>query len=185
MRIAYQGMPGAFSELAAREHDPAARAVAMPDFDAVVRAVVRGTVEAGILPVENVVIGPIADSVNAMAATTRISVVDEVSVLIHHCLLALPGARLDSVRWVESHPAALAQCARWLSARRIPPRPVPDTAGAAHSIATDRDYTRAAIASAEAAEIYGLSILARDIADVPDNRTRFVIIRALRNEAAA
>lgn len=185
MRVAYQGVAGAFSEIAARHWCPTARGVAMTDFEAVVRAVAGGAVDAGILPVENVVIGPIAGSVAALADHPGVDVVDELTCAIHHCLLALPGARLDGIRWVESHPAALAQCARWLSARGIPPRPVGDTAGAARSIATDRDYTRAAIAAPEAADIYGLAVLARGIADVPDNRTRFVIIRARRAEAAA
>ena len=102
-----------------------------------------------------------------------------------HCLLALPGASLERIRWIESHPAALAQCSHWLQASGIRARAVGDTAGAARSIATDRDFTRAAIASADAAEIYGLAVIAREIADDPENRTRFVIVRRHRAEVAA
>jgi len=184
-RIAYQGVPGAFSEMAARARYPDARMLPMADFTAVVRAVTRGAVELGILPIENVIIGTVEGAQAALDDASGVKVVDEIQFAIHHCLVALPGAKLGAIRRVESHPAALAQCARWLSAHRLPPHAVSDTAGAALSIATDRDFTRAAIAGAEAAARYGLAILARDIADLPDNRTRFVVIQRCRSEVAA
>lgn len=184
-RIAYQGIPGAYSQLAANELFPLARAVPMPDFAAVVRAVMRGTADYGILPVENTAIGAVVDAQSAVDGEPGLKLVQEHSFAVRHCLLALPGATLDAIRHVESHPAALAQCTRWLSARRLPPRAVSDTAGAARSVAADRDYSRAAIASAAAAETYGLAVLARDIADVADNRTRFVIVQAARAVVAA
>ncbi|MEP6591235.1 MAG: prephenate dehydratase domain-containing protein [Gemmatimonadota bacterium] len=176
IRIAYQGAPGAFSQLAARELFPRARPEAMSDFPSVVRAVAQGRAELGILPVENSIIGPVAEARDALAAVEGLVVVQEATFPIRHCLLALPGAELARLRWVESHSAALAQCAEWLRARGMQSRAVEDTAGAARSIAADRDYTRAAIAGVEAAELYGLAILARDIADHPENRTRFLVI---------
>jgi prephenate dehydratase len=185
IRIAYQGAPGAFSQLAARERFPEARTLPRADFASVMRSVRDGTAEFGILPVRNSIIGQVPGAVEALTAEAGLHVVDELDWAITQCLLALPGTTLDVLRTVESHPAALAQCARYLSARRLTPRPVEDTAGAARRIATDRDFTRAAIASEEAGEYYGLVVLQRDIADAPDNRTTFAIVSRERATAAA
>jgi prephenate dehydratase len=185
IRIAYQGAPGAFSQLAALSCFPEARTVPISDFAGVVRAVQLGSAEYGILPMRNSIIGVVASAEEAMAGGEGLERHDEITVPIRHCLLALPGATLAVLRAVESHPAALAQCTRFLSAHRLTPHPVEDTAGAARRIATDRDYTKAAIASAEASEHYGLVVLHQDIADAPDNRTTFVIVRRARATAAA
>lgn len=184
-RIAFQGAPGAYSHLALRDLFPRAKPQPMSDFTSVVRAVAQGKVDLGLLPVENSVIGEVVEANSALRAQSGLVVIQESTYPIRHCLLALPGAEIAGLRWIESHPVALAQCSRWLAAQGVRPRPVEDTAGAARSIAADRDYTRAAIAGAEAAELYGLAILARDIADAPDNRTRFVVIAPSRAEVAA
>jgi prephenate dehydratase len=187
MRIAYQGAPGAFSHIAALQHDP--RAVAQPhvDFAAAAAAVTSGRAQRAILPVENSIAGPVEGALAALADRPELEVIAEFEMPIHLCLLALPGADIASIRYVESHPIALAQCARWLSAHKLTPRGAEDTAGAARELAQDRDWTRAAVAPAEAAERYGLEILARDIADHRSNRTRFVIValRAVPHAAAA
>lgn len=176
MRIAYQGAPGAYGHLAARELYPNARPHAMSDFAAVARAVASGKAELGILPVANSVIGAITEAESVLRAHDSLVVVQETEYAVRHCLLGLPGATLEIIRTVESHWAALAQCASYLAARRFVLHPGDDTAGAARRIASDRNFTCAAIASEEAAELYGLRVLARDIADAPDNRTRFAVI---------
>jgi prephenate dehydratase len=154
----------------------------LADFDSVVLAVANGQAELGIIPVENSVIGGVRVAQAALAAADdRLVVVAETSYPIRHCLLALPGAAIAAIRTVESHPAALAQCAAYLARHRLTPRPASDTAGAARDIAADRNFTRAAIAGSEAAERYGLAILDRDIADVADNRTRFVVVAPASN----
>jgi prephenate dehydratase len=183
-RIAYQGAPGAYSELAARTLYPRARPVPCVDFAAVVRAVTSGTTDLGILPVTNTIIGAVTEARDALAAASAVTVVNHLSLPVRHCLLALPGATPETLRWVESHPAALAQCARWLASQRLNVRAVADTAGAAQAIAADRDYTRAAIAGVEAASHYGLAIIAENIADAADNQTEFVVV-ARAAEAAA
>jgi prephenate dehydratase len=183
-RIAYQGAPGAYSELAARTLYPRARPMPCDDFVAVVRAVTNGTAELGILPVTNSIIGHVTEARAALAASTGLSVVDQLTLPVRHCLLALPGAGPETLRWVESHPAALAQCARWIEAQGLVPRMVADTAGAARAIATDRDYTRAAIAGVEAAAVYGLEVIAEDIADSADNQTDFVVVATAARAAA-
>lgn len=184
-RIAYQGAPGAYSHLAARTLFPRAVGVPLVDFPSVVRAVTRGKADLAIIPVQNSLIGDVLEAQAALRLEPDLVVVNETTYPIRHCLLALPGAELDTLRWAESHPVALAQCTRWLSARRLTPRAVHDTAGAARAIASDRDYTRAAIAGAEAAEYYGLRVLVDGIADAPDNRTHFVIVARRANAGAA
>jgi prephenate dehydratase len=177
MRIVYQGAPGAYSHLALSSRHPGARASGLADFGAVASAVAAGKADAGLLPVWNSIVGEVSAATAVMAEWPTLEEVDRFDQKIAHCLVALEGADFSTLRWAESHPVALAQCARWLSARKLTPRAVADTAGAARAIAADRDWTRAAIAPAEAAERYGLTILARDIADAPDNTTTFVLLR--------
>jgi prephenate dehydratase len=183
-RIAYQGAPGAYSEIAARTLYPRARPVPCADFTAVVRAVMSGATDLGILPVTNSIIGAVTDARDALATASSLTVVNRLALPVRHCLLALPGATAATLRWVESHPAALAQCARWLASQRLQVRVVSDTAGAAQAIAADRDYTRAAIAGLEAAALHGLEVITENIADAPDNQTEFVVV-ARAAEAAA
>lgn len=175
MRIAYQGVAGSYGHLAARTLYPAARLVASGDVAAVVRSVVRGTTELGIIPVANSIIGAIVDGELAVT-DAGVVVVNEINYPVRHCLMALPGASRALIRTVESHPAALAQCAQYIAASGLSARRAASTAGAARAISTDRNFSCAAIAGEEAAEIYGLAILDRDIADQPDNRTRFVVV---------
>jgi prephenate dehydratase len=187
MRIVYQGVPGAYSQLAARLKYPGGRTAGLGDFDAVVASVSGGQADLGVLPVANTIVGDVVAALEALARRPDVVVVDRFDYRITHCLAALPGADLGSLRWAESHPVALAQCARWLSGRRLAPHAVEDTAGAARAIAADRDWTRGAICNAEAAELYGLAVLARDIADSPDNHTTFAVLvrRAAAQEVAA
>lgn len=187
MRIAYQGAPGAHSHLAALARIPDARPTGLGEFGDVVAAVAAGRVELGLLPVWNSIVGEVLGATAALAARPELEVIDQFDRDIEHCLMALEGADLASLRWAESHPVALAQCARWLSGHRLAPRVAPDTAVAARAIAADRDWTRAAIAPADAAARYGLTILARDIADAADNRTTFAVVarRVLDHEVAA
>jgi prephenate dehydratase len=176
MLIAYQGAPGAYSHIAAKDLLPKGRSQGFGDFGSVVASVARGEAELGVLPVHNSIVGEIPGALAALAAWSTVEEVNRFEQKIDHCLLALPGADLQSLRWVESHPAALAQCTRWLSANQVEPRPVDDTAGAARAIAQDRDWTRAAIAHAGVAERYGLEVIDRDLADAPDNVTSFAVI---------
>jgi prephenate dehydratase len=176
VKIAYQGVPGAYGHLAVRERYPDARPQATADFAGVVRSVGTGKAELGLLPVANSVIGAITDAVAVLHAHASLVVLQEFDFAVRHCLLALPGATLQTIRTVESHPAALAQCARFISTHGYAPYEGDDTAGSARRIADDRNYTCAAIASEAAADLYGLQVLAYDIADLPDNRTRFAVI---------
>lgn len=176
MRVVYQGAPGAYSHGALRRKYPDSAASGLTSFAAVAADVASGSAELGLLPVENTIVGEVTAATAALSEWPGLVVVERFRERIHHCLAALPGADIESLAWAESHPVALAQCARWLSARRLKPHQVEDTAGAARAIAADRDWTRAAICSAAAAESYGLEVLAREIADTADNYTAFVVI---------
>lgn len=187
MHVVYQGAPGAYSHVAALERLPEVRSRGVDDFATVVATVAGGRAELGLLPIWNSIVGEVVAATSALAARSDLEVIDRFDQRIVHCLVALDGADLATLRWAESHPVALAQCARWLSARRLTPRAASDTAVAARAIAADRDWTRAAIAPEEAAARYGLAVLVRDIADAPDNRTTFAVIArrtAARVEAA-
>ena len=177
-RIAFQGELGAFSEQAIAQLWPdETLPVPMRDFIDVARAVEDGDAELGLLPIENTLAGSVIGSYDAIAACPALHVVAETVVAIHHCVLAPRGATLASVRTVESHPVALAQCARFLREHSwLEARASYDTAGAASDVAARGDETSAAIAGRPAAERYGLQILAADIEDRPDNQTRFLAI---------
>lgn len=177
-RVAFQGELGAFSEQGVRQLWPdGAEPVPMREFIDVARAVERGQVELGLLPIENTLAGSVIGSYDALFACDTVHVVAETVVAIHHCVLALPGATLGSLRTVESHPVALAQCGRFLRSHPdLLAHATYDTAGAAREVAARGDPTAAAIAGRAAAARYGLEIVATDVEDRPDNQTRFLAI---------
>lgn len=179
-RVAFQGELGAYGDEAiAQRWGGEAVSAPMVTFDDVVDAVLAGDAARGVLPLWNSVVGEVRDGRGALArgAERGLQVIDEVEVAVRHQLLAVEGTSLDEVYVVASHPVALAQCRRFLSAHPLMmPHPVYDTAGAARELARARTCGHAAIASRAAAERYGLSVLAADIQDVAHNVTRFAVI---------
>jgi len=177
IRVAFQGELGAFSEEAVRvffgrEAEP----VACREFADVAAAVLRGEADFGLLPVENTLAGSVVAAYDVLA-TQPLEIVGEVVTPIHHCVLGLPGATLDGLARVRSHPVALAQCTRFLASRPgLQAIAAYDTAGAARDVANGGDPSLGAIAGRGAAERYGLEILAADVEDRPDNQTRFLAI---------
>jgi prephenate dehydratase len=144
----------------------------------VVRAVVNGVADYGVLPVENLIAGPVHAALDAMAPFASIERVGEHTLPVRLALMGMPGATVKGLRQVLSHPVALKQCTKWLWEHRlITVVDAPDTAGAARMVALRRDPTAAAIAAPWAAAHYGLTILAEGLEDRPDNATRFVLIR--------
>jgi prephenate dehydratase len=178
-RVAFQGELGAFSEQAIRQQWPrGATALPCATFEAAVQQVLDGTADFAVIPVENAIVGPVRGGLEALAqAEAQCETRAELRLAIHLCLMAPAGATLAGLRRVQSHGVALAQC-RIFFARHGWLEPVvhADTAGAAREVAAARDRSRGAVASALAAERYGLEIIARDIEDVPANWTRFVVI---------
>lgn len=176
-RCAYQGAPGAFSHEACTDLRPWDEAVAYGTFEAAIAALKAGEVGCALIPVENTTIGRVEPAATLVEAA-GLSVVSEVWRPIRLALMAPQGASLRTVRTAESHPIALAQCPQALAALGIQAVEAFDTAGAARAVAESNDRTRAAVAPARAAEVYGLSILRSDIQDSEDSRTRFVLLSA-------
>jgi prephenate dehydratase len=175
VRVAFQGEHGAYSELAAEMLWPGSQSVPRRENADVVRAVARADADAGVLAIENSLAGSVAASIDALLAADGVHVVAEAVVPIHHCLVAVPGASIHDIRWVESHPIALAQCRTFFEQHpALEARPVYDTAGAARDVSSAGDPRRAALAGAAAAERYGLFILRTNLEDRTDNRTRFL-----------
>jgi prephenate dehydratase len=178
-RVAFQGEPGAFSELAVRTQWPdGAVPIPCPSFPDAIAHVLGGFTDFAVIPVENAIIGPVRMALDALdAAGDAVRVRAEVRIPVHLCLMALPGARLEQLQRVLSHPAALAQCRIFLARHDwLEPVQHADTAGAARDVSAARALTDAAVASDVAAGRYGLEILARGIEDLPANWTRFVVI---------
>lgn len=176
--VAFQGEPGAYSEeMIEQMWHGDATPVPVETFESVVRAVLDGTVEYGVLPIWNSVVGAIAATQELLRSTPELVSLMEIAIPVRHALLAPEGATLESVTSAASHPVALAQCGAFLRRHpRITARISHDTAGAAREIAARGRHDEAAIASVRAARRYRLAILAEDIQDSPDNETRFIVI---------
>lgn len=172
---AFQGAPGAFSEAAAIALI-GERASTLPcsRFDDVFDAVASGRAACGVVPVENTLAGTVHAVIDLLLARD-LAIVGETVLRISHALIGLPGATLDGVRRVLSHPVALQQCTGFFAARpEVEAVPVYDTAGAVEMVVRAGDPADAAIAGARAAEVYGGSVLAGGLEDDPANFTRFV-----------
>jgi len=178
MKIAFQGEPGAYSEAAVIEHYPgqSVTPVPCPSFEQVFAAVTGGACDCGFIPIENSLAGSIHQNYDLLLRN-ELWVVGEHRLRVSHCLIARPGARLDQITKVISHPQALAQCEGYLrSLPGVQVEPVYDTAGSVKMISESADPSVAAIASRRAAQLYGMDILAENIEDNPANFTRFLII---------
>jgi len=185
VRVAYQGVPGAFSEAAVAALFPADEPVPRDTFADVFEALERGGVEAAVVPVENSQAGSVLDVYDLLRRHRGMRVVAEAMLRVRHHLLGVPGSRIDGVRTARSHPQALAQVESYLRERSIRPVVAFDTAGAAAEVAQLRDASVAAVASARAAERYGLVVLARSIETAPDNMTRFFALAREGDDATA
>ncbi len=172
MKVAYQGVPGAFSHQAALAFAQGLEPVAYPTFDAVAEAVEAGEVERGIVPVENSRAGLVPE-VQALLARTDLAQLSRNPLPVRMHLLGLPGASLSAIHTAVSHPMALQQCAESLKRLGLTPEPAINTAVAAQMLA---DPAKAVLASEWAAGAYGLEMLARDVQDDPDNTTWFVLL---------
>jgi prephenate dehydratase len=175
---AYQGARGAFSEEAARALlGPSAALLPCRTLADVFQALAAGQVETAVIPTVNSIVGPVPDAAELMA-THRVTIVAKHDQPIDQSVIAPPGASLQGLRVVWSHPVALGQCGRWLKRRSwIQPNAAFDTAGAVAEVIDRGCCAHAAIASRCAADVYGGAILAERIQDRADNVTRFVLVR--------
>lgn len=177
LRVAYQGVPGAYSEAAAGKAYPNCEPIPCDQFEVAFQAVELWIADRAVLPVENSLGGSIHRNYDLLLRH-RLHIVGEVQLPVHHCLLVLPGVRKDYLTRVISHPQALSQCEHTLTKMglNVAREAVDDTAGAAEYIAANGLRDTAAIASARAAELYGLQVLADGIQDDSGNVTRFVML---------
>ena len=178
--VAFQGVPGAYSQMAAEQHFAAFHGKLITtgheSFFAMLEAVARGAADFGMLPVENTTAGSVNEAYDLLAQTS-LSVVGEEALRVQHCLVGLPGVQLDQIRRVFSHPQALAQSSTFLSGLRdCAVQAWSDTAGSVQKVRDEGVASHAAVASERAAGLYGLSILARNIENQRDNFTRFMVV---------
>ena len=174
-KVAFQGEPGAYANLAAFEALPGKQYIPCPTFDHAVDAVRRGETDLCIIPVENSLMGRIAD-IHHLLPDAGLHIVGEHFLPIHHQLLGLKGAKLEGLKNVYSQGPALAQCLKIIRELKLKAENWHDTAGSAKHIAEMHDPSAAAIASRLAAELYGLDVLRSDVEDESHNMTRFLIM---------
>ncbi len=173
--VGFQGEHGAYSEVAAHTWDAALASIPCVSFHDVFREVETGQLDFGIVPVENSLEGAITE-VNDLLIETKLHIVGEATIPVHHCLLALPEQDYRELRAVYSHPQALGQCRGFISRHKLEARPFYDTAGAAAMLREQRPAATGVIASRLCAELYHLEILKEDIEDHASNSTRFVVL---------
>ena len=182
-RVAFQGVEGSYSQIAAHKYFSVRSAtmefVGRRSFAEALAMAESGDVGYAFLPIENTTAGSINQTYDLLRQTD-LRIVGEEILHVRHCLLGLEGADPAGLRRVLSHPQALTQCSRFLAGLEgIELVAFEDTAAAAREVQRGADPTQAAIASFEAAEIYGLAVLREGIADQEENWTRFVVISGL------
>ncbi|MCI6639503.1 MAG: bifunctional chorismate mutase/prephenate dehydratase [Pygmaiobacter massiliensis] len=175
-KVAFQGMRGAFSHITARRLFPESGLVAFPTFAKVIEAVESGEVQAGVLPFENSTTGEVGEVMDLLFTHPDCYVSGWYNLAVQQNLLVLPGTKMEQIRQVYSHQQALDQSSDFLRGRPWQLVPYPNTAAAAAYVSESGDPSKAAIASEETAELYGLTVLERQINSSSVNTTRFAII---------
>jgi len=176
MKVAFQGVAGAYSEEAIRQYFGAeVETIPCKTSDEIFPIVENGDADYGMLPVENAVAGSVTGSYELLMEHD-LRVWAEVILRVHHMLLVTPGTKLEGLERVRSHPQALAQCEHFLDRYGLQAEPAFDTAGSARDLAQNPEPGVGAIAGELAAEMYGLEIIARNIEDFHFNYTRFFVL---------
>jgi prephenate dehydratase len=181
-RVVFQGEPGSYSHLSAREALPHCEAVSAPTFEDAFTAIREGKVDLGMIPIENSLHGRITD-IHHLIPEAPLYIVGEHFHRVRHQLMAVPGATLATIKTVVSQEPALGQCRKIVRELGLKRQLWADTAGAARHVAQVKDKTLAAVASRLAAEIHGLVILKPDVEDAAHNVTRFIIMSRTPDDA--
>ena len=181
IKVAYQGIAGAYSHLACSNYfGEDVESIANETFESAMEMVEEGKADFALIPIENKTAGRV-DEFYGIIPNMKLQIVGEHYQKIEHCLLGLKESRLDDITHVYSHPQGLAQCRNNLKVLGIKPVAQFDTAGSAKEIAKLGDRHVAAIASSLAAKTYGLKILKDTIQDQEDNFTRFIVLSNKRD----
>ena len=175
-KVGYQGVPGAYSSIAAAQRFPSFTSVGFPTFDAVIAALRGGDVTYALLPIENSTSGRVAD-LHHLLPDSGLSVIGEHFLPIHHCLIARRGIKKADVRHVYSHREALNQCRSYIRSLAAEPVPYGDTAAAVDYVIEHGSQSYAALASSAAVRRQkDAVIIERNVEDRKDNVTRFLIL---------
>ncbi|MBV8061787.1 MAG: prephenate dehydratase [Alphaproteobacteria bacterium] len=174
LRVAYQGNPGSYSDLAVRHAFPDAERIPTPNFDALIGALQNGDVDHGLLPCENSLYGRVG-GIHQLLPDSGLHIIGEHFQRVEHCLMAPRGATLADLRFAHSQDVALGQVRRVIAELKLQEVAESDTALSAKHVAEMNDKAHAAIASELAADIYGLSVLRRNVEDEAHNTTRFYV----------
>jgi prephenate dehydratase len=174
-RIAFQGYPGAYSNLACKSAFPTMTPLPCASFEDAFAAVREGKARLAMIPIDNSIAGRVAD-IHHLMPHSGLHIIGEHFQRVEHCLLGLKGAKLEDLKEAHSHVHALGQCRKAIKRLGLKAVVHADTAGAAQDVAAWGDPAKAAISSSLAAEIYGLRILKRNIEDAEFNTTRFLVM---------
>ena len=174
-RIAFQGALGAYSHEACLQARPDMIPVPCTTFEGVFRAVKEGRADLAMLPVENTTYGRVAD-IHRLLPESGLHIIGEAFVRVRIALMARPGVALSDIKHVRAHLVLLPQARNYLDAHGITSESAADSAGAAADLAQAEGSTEGVLASAVAAEIHGLEVLATDIEDLDHNTTRFLLM---------
>ena len=173
--IAFQGELGANSHIACQQAYPRYQVLPCPTFEDAFIAVRSGRADLAMIPIDNTLAGRVADIHHLMPAS-GLHIVNEWFLPVQHQLLAVKGASLKTLKTVESHVHALGQCRKVIRKLGLKAVVAADTAGSAREVSEAGDITRASLATALAGRIYGLRTLMPNVADEPDNTTRFIVL---------
>ncbi len=176
-RVVFQGAEGAYSQMAMMQYfGESVNAFHVDTFREAMCSIEEGRAVFAVLPIENSTAGIVSEIYDLLVEFENY-IVGEQIIRIEHCLLGVPGAKQEQIRTVYSHPQSLMQSARYLNAhenwRQIS---MQNNAFAARRVIEDGDMSQAAIASEQAAKIYGLDILERGVNQADNNSTRFIIV---------
>ena len=180
MKVAYSGTEGAFAHIATRKLFPSAQKIPFANFVDAYRAVENGECDVAVLPVENSSNGEVGQVTDLMFSGS-LYVNEMFDLAVSHDLLAKPGSKLEDIKTVISHPQALGQCADQIRKHDWQTQEYPNTALAAKYVSECQDPTVAAIASEEAAEVFGLKVLERNLNASRSNTTRFAVFSRSEN----
>ena len=184
MKVAYSGVEGAFAHIAAGRIFPAGNRVSCRDFKAAYDSVVSGETDAAVLPIENSYAGEVGQTIDLIfSGGLFINGIYELE--IHQNLLGVPGASVEDIKKVTSHPQALAQCHDYIEGKGFDAEEASNTAIAAKMVADTNDKSLGAIASVETAEIYGLKVLEANINKSGENTTRFAVLSKVQARSPA
>ena len=176
-RVCFQGAAGSYSEEAMKKFfGKDVNSTAVETFRDAMGLLEEGSVDYAVLPIENSTAGIVSEIYDLLAEYEHY-IVGEQIIEIKHCLLGVPGAKLEDIKTVYAHPQALMQSSKFLSENSsIQQIGMKNNAFAAEKVANEKDKSQAAIAGAGAADVYGLEIIKEGINQADSNSTRFIIV---------